>query len=421
MHSNLLLGLLYSLGDDGAAIRAEHDGWARRHAPGAASSPAAGFRDRDRDPGRRLRVGYLSPDFRLHSVAFFFEPLIRAHDRRVVEVFCYSDVRNPDDVTGRIREQASQWRDAHTLDDDALRRQIADDRIDILVDLAGHTGFNRMPMLAQRAAPVQASYLGYPATTGLATVDYWITDALGDPPDQTDAFFTEKLWRLPGPMHAYTGDARVPLPGAPPAESRGAVTFGSFNHLQKITDETMRAWSEILRRVPDGRLRVKAIGLAADATRESVRERFIALGGDDARFELLRPEDSVGSHLARYGEIDIALDTFPYICVTTTFEALWMGVPVITRVGRTHVARMGASILGPIGLDELAVRSDAEYVDRAVALAGDRGRLRELRTSLRTRLAGSSLCDPVRLARQMEQGYRAMWTAWCSEPARRAT
>ena len=421
MHSNQVLYLNYTHGDDGARMRSEADAWARRHADHLVERTRLDFPNRDLTPGRRLRVGYVSPDLRLHAVTFFLQPLLAAHDRAAVEVYCYSDTQVADDVTRRIGASADGWREAHVLDDAALARRILDDDIDILVDLAGHTGRNRLLVFARRVAPVQVSYLGYLGTTGLRTMDHRFTDAIADPVGATDDFSSEVLERLPGGMFAYSGDRDAPIT-APPSSVAPFVTYGSFNHLQKINDDTLTRWSRVLAGMAGSRLCIKAFGLADEGHRDVVRRRFAALGGDVARLVLLPPEETVGSHLVRYNDIDIALDTFPYNGITTTFEALWMGVPVITRAGHTQVSRFGTSTVTHAGHTEFVAGGDDEFVAKAVALARDPGRLAELRRTLRDRMQASTLCDGPRLARGVEAAYRRMWLAWCDEmsPRRRA-
>jgi protein O-GlcNAc transferase len=417
MHSNLVLYLNYTHGHDGARLRAEADAWARKHGDRLVERQRLEFPKRDRARDRRLRVGYVSPDLRLHAVTFFLQPLLAAHDRAAVEIYCYSDARVPDDVTRRVREMSDGWCEAHTLDDAALTRKILDDEIDVLVDLAGHTGRNRLPVFARRAAPIQVSYLGYLGTTGVSAMDARFTDAVADPPGKTEAFSSEKLVPLPGGIFAYTGNADVPVADAPPSRAAGVITFGSFNALQKFTDETLRRWSLVLAKLPGSRMCLKAFGLAEEGQQDALRQRFASIGGDPSRLILLAPEDNVVAHLSRYNEIDIALDTFPYNGITTTFEALWMGVPVITRAGATQISRFGASTATHLGLDDLVANSDDEFVAKAVALAQDAARLADLRRTLRPRMNASTLCNGTRLAREIESAYRRLWHAWCDDAA----
>ncbi len=419
-HSNLLLCLLYRRGAEGAALFDEHLAWARRHAEGF--EVPGGHPAIERRRGRRLNVGYVSPNFHRHSVASFFEPLLAAHDRRSVRVFCYSGVQQPDDVTARLRGLADEWRDLRGVGGDAAARLIRADRIDILVDLAGHTGGGRPLLFARRPAPVQVAWLGYPNTTGLAQMDYRLTDAVVDPPGEADRLHTEKLVRLPDGFLCYQPEAGSPEPGEPPSvagvQTSGRITFGCFNNLAKVTPEMVALWARLLGAMPGSRLMMKAHALGSASARHRLLEQFAAAGIAAERVALLGPEDSAVSHLARYRDVDIALDTYPYNGTTTTCEALWMGVPVVTLAGPTHVARVGASLLKRVGLDELGAGTPEDYLARARALAGDAARLRALRAGMRARLRASPLLDAARFARAVETAYRTAWNAWldASEP-----
>jgi len=419
LHSNLILFRNYAHGDDGARLRAVADAWGKRHAQ--SRRPRLGFRDRDRAADRRLNVAYVSPDFRLHAVAFFIEPLLRAHDPTRVRIFCYADVKAPDDTTARIRGLGVEWRDAHAMTDDALEHAMLADAIDIAVDLAGHTSGNRLPLFGRRVAPVQVNYLGYLGTTGVPSIDYRITDARCDPPGATEAFNSEELIRLPGGIYSYTGDPGVRANAEPPVTRNGFITFGSFNQVAKITDETLLLWGRVLASVPDSRLLVKAVTLDAEPQRDTLRARAARAGIPGGRLVLAGPEESVTQHLGRYNDVDIALDTYPYNSNATAFEALWMGVPLVARKGSTTISRFAAAVLGYLDLDDLAGSDGDEYVRIATMLAGDRTRLSELRSGLRDRLATSTLCDPARLAREIEDAYRTMWRRWCADAGRETT
>lgn len=418
LHSNLILYLNYAHGDDGARLRVEADAWGRRHSAPFEHRRRTDFPRHNRDRARPLRVGYVSPDLRLHAVSFFLEPLLRAHDPAQVEVVCYSDARVADDVTRRLRGLAALWREAHTMNDDALERAMLDDGIDIAVDLAGHTGGNRLPLFGRRVAPVQVSYLGYLGTTGVPAMDYRLTDEKAEPPSTTEAFSREELVRLRGGMYVYAGDPSVAQADAPPSTRSGAITFGSFNHITKITDAGLATWSRVLQRVPNSRLLIKAVSLGAEAQRETLRGRAMQAGIGVERLVLLGPEDTVARHLARYNDVDIALDTYPYNSNATAFEALWMGVPLVARAGPTQISRFAAATLEYLGLDDLVASSADDVVEVAAALAANAPRLAELRRSLRGRLAASSLCDTARLAREVETAYRRMWHRWCDDVER---
>jgi protein O-GlcNAc transferase len=375
---------------------------------------------RDLEPTRRLRIAYLSPDLRRHSVAYFMLPLLEAHDRSKVEVTCYSTSNLDDDVTERIRAACDRWRSVFRASDEELAEMIGRDEIDILVELSGHTAENRLPMLARRVTPIQMTYLGYPNTTGLAEMDYRITDAIADPPGASDAWHTERLIRVDGGFLAFRpfdwGGDRTPGDGA--AEDNRAVTFGSFNNLAKINAVVLDAWASILEGVPGSALFLKAKGLRDERIQERIRAVFRARGVDaEARVTMVGHERSNADHLRLYHRVDLALDTFPYNGTTTTCEALWMGTPVVALAGASHAGRVGASLLSRIGLDELVCSSPQTYVDTAVALGNDPGRLKILRTGLRERLLASPLMDAKRLAVGLEAAYAQAWRAYCGKVA----
>jgi len=409
-HGNLLLCLHYRKGADAAALFEEHLAWAKRHTDPAWAR--GGHPAIDRTPGRRLNVGYVSPNLHRHSVASFLEPLLAAHDKSRFRVFCYSDAERQDDVTARLRGLCDEWRELRNMSSDDAARIIREDRIDVLVDLAGHTGGGRPLLFARKVAPVQVAWLGYPNTTGLAQMDYRLTDADADPPGDSDRFHSEKLLRLPGGFLCFQPEAGSPEPGEPPSVANGHITFGCFNNLAKLTPEMLALWARLLAAVPGSRLMLKAHGLGAQSARSRLQAAFAAAGIAADRLRLLGPEDSSAGHLGRYREVDIALDTYPYNGTTTTCEALWMGVPVVTLAGPTHVTRVGASILKRLALEELVAANPEEYLARAKALAGDAARLRGLRAGLRERMRASPLMDAKGFARSVEAAYQNAWTAW---------
>jgi protein O-GlcNAc transferase len=371
----------------------------------------------NRNPSKRLRIGYLSPDFRQHSVAYFIFPVIEAHDRSRVEVACYSTSNQEDSLTEKIRSACDLWRQVYRAPDEELAQLIAQDEIDVLVELSGHTNDNRLPMLARRAAPVQMTYLGYPNTTGLDTMDYRVTDAIADPAGVSDGWHTEKLIRIDGGFLAYrAADWAREMPCVPlPAEQTGVFTFGSFNNLAKVNEAVLDSWASILAGVPGSVLLLKAKGLKDERIQGRLRTAFRARGVDDeSRVITLGHERSSLEHLKLYHRVDLALDTFPYNGTTTTFEALWMGTPVVALVGATHAGRVGASILSRVGLGELVCDSGKAYVETAVALAEDRTRLKALRTGLRERLLSSPLMDARRLAAGLEAAYAEAWRGYCT-------
>ena len=408
-HSSLALSSHYLPGDK-AALFALHQG---AGAALAAKLPVPAPHGNAQDPERRLRIGYVSADFHQHSVAFFLAPVLAAHDAAEVEVFAYSDVAKPDAVTAKLRAMVPQWRDVRGMTDAALADLVRADGIDILVDLAGHTAGNRLGVFARKAAPVQVSWLGYPDTTGLAAMDARLTDAIADP-DGADDFAVEKLLRLPDGFLCYGASDDAPSVAPPPAGLAGPVTFGSFNNLPKLSDETLDLWAQVLLAVPDSRLLLKARGLDDPAIRRGVIARFALAGVDPARLRFAGRVRDYAGHMALYGEIDIGLDSLPYNGTTTTCEALWMGVPTVTLAGDRHCARVGASLLTRVGLEECIAATPEDYVAIAARLAVDRARLAELRGGMRARLQASPLMDAKGFTASLEEAYRGLWRGWCA-------
>jgi protein O-GlcNAc transferase len=410
--STRLFLLHYQSGLDPQAIFTEHLRWNQLHAmPLAKAIPA---HDNDPSPQRRLRIGYVSPDFREHSVAFFLEGLLAHHDPSAVEIFCYSNVSRPDATTARLKQLPAVWRDIVALNDEQAAQMIRQDRIDVLVDLAGHSSANRMLLFARKPAPLQVTYLGYPDTTGLSSIDYRITDGQADPPGQSDALNSEKLLRLPRIFLCYRSDESGPAVAALPALANGFITFGSFNALPKINAELVRLWAAILRDVPGSRLLLKNHGLASSSAQRRIHQLFQADGIEPDRIMLSGKVAARSDHLALYNQIDLALDTYPYHGTTTTCEAIWMGVPVIVLAGAVHMSRVGVSLLHAVGLDDLAAQNPGQYVQTAVNLARDIDRLGALRAGLRARLAASPLMDAAGFAKDMEMAYRQIWLTWGS-------
>jgi predicted O-linked N-acetylglucosamine transferase (SPINDLY family) len=375
---------------------------------------------RDCDVERRLRVGYLSPDFRTHSVAYFIAPVLQHRPRTGAEITCYASGNIEDEMTAQVKATADVYRNVYGMSDEELACLIQKDGIDILVELSGHTNKNRLCMLANRVAPIQATYLGYPNTTGLAEMDYRMTDDIADPVGVTDAWHTEKLVRIAGGFLAYRPPSHgAALPVEPmPAEKTGRLTFGSFNNLAKINDLVLDTWAAILAEVPDCDLLLKARGLRSDKVQARISAALAARGVDSQRVRLLGHEHSAVAHLSLYNQMDLALDTFPYNGTTTTCEALWMGTPVVTLEGRSHAGRVGASLLQRTGLGELVAPDRETYIKTAVAVARDRDRLARLRLGLRERFAQSPVMDAARLAGEMEAAYRQMWRSYCASAGR---
>jgi predicted O-linked N-acetylglucosamine transferase (SPINDLY family)/predicted SAM-dependent methyltransferase len=414
MHSNLLLSLHYARGEERQALCAEHVAWARRHVRHIGWQSARSGEER-RARRRRLRIGYVSPDFRWHPVAHFIEPVLAAHDKNAVHVFCYSGVARPDAVTRRIQGLCEDWREISRLTDEQVAERIRFDGIDILVDLAGHTAGGRLGVFARKPSPVQVTWLGYPNTTGLAAMDYRLTDAYADLPGESDAFHVEKLLRLECGFNCYQPPAESPRVEAPPSLKAGCITFGCFNNLWKITPQMVALWSRLLLGLPGATLKLKAYGLSAESARRELSARFAAHGIGPDRLSLLPPEESTALHLSRYNEVDVALDVFPYNGATTTCEALWMGVPVVTLAGKTHVSRVGMSILSRARLDDLVATSEEDYLAKAIAVAQDSTRRTELRREMRARLQGTPLLDAAGFTRALEAVYRDIWARYADD------
>ena len=408
-HSNLLLCQNYSAHDP-EAMFAEHRRWQREHTAGVVPLPPA-RPDLARD--RRLRIGYVTPDLYGHSVGYFFRPLLEQHDRDAFEVTCYTNDWRPDGLTADwLRELPDRWRDTTAMSDAEVAETVRTDEIDILIDLAGHTANHRLLVFAHKAAPVQVTYCGYANTTGLDAIDYRFTDAWADPPGTTEALHSETLVRLPGGFLSYQPRPGAPEPSDPPSLQNGYVTFGSVNYLPKVTAAVTAVWCRILNSLPDSHLLFKALAFGDESVRERVLSDFESHGVDPARIELVLPTDTHREHLELYSRIDIALDTFPYAGTTTTCETLWMGVPIVTLAGRSHVARVGVSLLSQIRLEELIADDEDAFVEIATALARDRERLVALRREMRPRMAASPLLDASRLAREIEDAYRTMWHSY---------
>ena len=410
-HSNLLMTMHYLPVPDPDGIFEEHKSWARIHTGTVRRYTQY---ENIQDVNRCLKVGYVSSDFRAHSVAFFIEPILARHDRSKIESICYSGVINPDATTERLRHMAGQWRDIGNLTDEQMTEAIRQDGIDILVDLAGHTPGNRLKVFARKPAPIQVTYLGYPDTTGLESMDYRLTDAQADPPG-TEKYYTEKLVRLPDGFLCYQPFDDCPPVSPLSSQERDYVTFGSFNNLSKINSNVIELWTRLLQEVPGARLFIKSPSLTDTATRERYYGLFEQRGAGRDRVELQGRTATQVEHLALYSRLDIALDTFPYNGATTTCEALWMGVPVITLTGRTHAGRVGRSLLSTVGLSELIADSPEGYISRAATLAADRSRLSELRATMRERVRSSLLCNSRTFTHNLEVAYRTMWHQWCGQ------
>ncbi|MBI3706767.1 MAG: tetratricopeptide repeat protein [Proteobacteria bacterium] len=411
-HSNLIFAMSFLPDIDTAGQYAEQRRWYAAHGQALAATIAP--HGNDRSPERRLRVGYVSADFYRHSAQYAFGPVLRHHDPAAVEVVCYSGVIKEDDTTAPLRAEAALWRSTLGVADDALAAQIRADAIDILVDLSGHTGGNRLPVFARKPAPVQVSAWGHVAGTGLPTIDA----LFGDPvvvPIEERPLFAERVVDLPCAI-GYEAPPDAPEVAPAPSARFGYVTFGSLNRLAKVNDAVLRVWAEVLKACPGSRLLLKDWRLDEAMQCERVLSVLARHGVWGERVEL-RGGGAHLDHMAAYADIDIALDPFPHGGGITTCEALWMGVPVVTLAGRNVASRMGASIMTALGLADWAARSEEEYVALAAAKARDVAPLAALRQGLRAKLSASAVGDAARYTRAVETAYRALWRKWCGRAA----
>jgi predicted O-linked N-acetylglucosamine transferase (SPINDLY family) len=403
IHSNLLLHLNYSSRVTPEQVRDEHLAWAARFTGPMPDAPRV---PEPHDPGRRLRIGYLSADFRGHTVAGFIETLLRHHDRDRVEVFAYASVARPDETTERLKPLADHWRPVGGLTDAQAFDLIRGDQLDVLIDLGGHTAGNRLLVMAARLAPVQATLFGYPNTTGLKAIDFRISDPISDPPGQTEPLYTETILRLPETAWVYAPPGDAPPVTPLPAASRQGFTFGCLNNAAKISDACLEAWATILHAVPDARLVLLAGQSQVGARR--LHDRFAERGVPRERVELVarlpRPE-----YFAAYSRFDLSLDPFPYNGGVTTGDSLWMGVPVLTVAGSSYVSRQGIMAMTTLGLPEFVARSPEDLVRLAKDWTNRRHELAQVRAGLRDRLAKSPLADGARYVRNLEEAIRTVW------------
>lgn len=404
--STALMRSLYGEKLSPQELAAGHRRW-----PGAAISRASAF-SRANDPEHILRIGYVSSDFRVHSCACFLLPLFRAHHRESVEVFAYSTSHQHDPATTEFMRAADHWRDCASLSDKQVASQISHDEIDILVDCNGHTAGNRLPVFLFAPAPVQVTWLGYPFSTGLSIINARLTDIVADPKGPSDAVHSEALMRLPGGYHTYQPLVATPMPQRVPTREGQIIRFGVFHALAKYSDSSLKLWSEVIRACPGSILVIKARGLQDESVRNDVLSRLEDLGVGSDKVEVLPWNTVYGAHFEDYQAIDVVLDAFPYNGTTTTCEALWMGVPVVTLAGDRPSARAGASLLSQIGRQEWIASTNAEYVRIASDLASSTGTLDQMRVSLREEIRASTLGDASLFARSMESAFRKLWLDW---------
>lgn len=408
---NLLLSLHYGDAIDAGALFDRHCRWGRSIE--SAITPLKQIIQPD-DPDRNIRLGFVSADFNNHPVSQFFLSYLVGRPATDNSVTLYSASAKRDQVTKQLIDHSDDYKNIEWVNDSDLAAMIRNDQIDILIDLSGHTAGTRIKTFAYQPAPVQVTWIGYPDTTGLTRVTYRLTDKVADPPGDADRLATETLYRLPSGFLCYHPPDDAP-DAAKKTQTGRPITFASFNNLSKVTDTAIGLWSEILKRVPDSRLVLKAKSLNDDATCDRLLARFTENGVLPKRLDIRRHAVGMVVHYSMYNDVDIALDTFPYNGTTTTCDALWMGVPVVCLEGDRHSARVSASLLTSLGLDDWVASSHEQYVDIAVAAAANRAELAALQQGLRARMASSPLIDAKRFASEIDTAFRAMWRQACAE------
>jgi predicted O-linked N-acetylglucosamine transferase (SPINDLY family) len=367
----------------------------------------------DPAPGRKLRIGLVSPDLGCHPVGYFVARLLQHKQQNDLECVCYSD-RNPDDLTERLQALSDEWMDTRDVSDEALSERIRSDKIDILIDLAGHTANNRLLVFARKPAPIQVTWVGYMGSTGLSAMDYLIADRW-HVPEGAEGDYTEKILRLPNGYICYEPPYYAPEVGPLPFEKNGFITFGCFNNPAKINEGVVAVWMEILKAVPNSKLILSYQNMDAKSNHDRFLNQFDSGGVEGTRLTVEGKAPHHSDLFARYNDIDIALDTFPYSGGLTTCEALWMGVPVITKPGDTFASRHSLSHLANVGAAELVADNLSDYVARTVDLAKDVSRLAGMRSELRGRMAKSPLCDGERFASDFTAAMRKIWQEWCGK------
>lgn len=402
VHNNLLMALQYVPSTSSDELFAAHRHFGEQFE--AALKPNWRVPANDRDPGKRLKIGYVSGDFRMHPVAYFIEPVLANHDKSQVEVFCYSNSARHDTFTDRLIAEADHWLACFGMSDDQLAQRIRSDGIDILVDLSGHTARNRLMVFARKPAPVQITYLGYPGTSGLSAMDYRLTDRYAEP--GSDQYYTEKLLRLPDSLWCYSPVDDMPEVTPLPALANGYVTFGSFNNVNKVGSECIVLWAKLLRSLPTARLMMATVPEGEMRTR--LVGQFREHGVEDERLEFCG-KLPLKEFQRKLQQVDVSLDPFPVNGATTTCESLWLGVPVLSLVGDRFLSRAGLSVLSAAHMPEFAVATPEEYVSTAALLASDLPQLAKIRAGMRERLKTTPLFDQRRFTRNLEGIYRDVW------------
>lgn len=406
--SNYLFSLNYTLLFDDEFIFNEH----RRINEFLKIIPNDKFNN-DLNPNKKLKIGYVSGDFKLHSVAYFIISQLAFYNKENFEVFCYSTNKYSDFVTDQIKSYVDKYKQIEDLNNEEVFNLFVEDEIDILVDLSGYTAKNRLPVFAMKPVPIQITAIGYPNTTGIKGIDYRITDCYCDEEGINDKYYTEKLIRMDKSFLCYRN-----FEGAPEVKKnndKDEIVFGSYNSINKLTNEMVKTWSEILIKVSKSKLVLKSKIFSDEEIAEEIKKRFIDNGVEEQQINLIAQHQTTKEHLNSYNEIDIALDSFPYNGTTTTFEAMYMGVPVITLAGKRHASRVGVSILSNVGLNELITYSTQEYVEKAVELAKDREQIKFFYENLRGIMLKSPLMDSVNYVKELEKIFRQLWIKWSKE------
>lgn len=410
-YSNKLLALNYLANLSQVDIFKQHTDWAKQQ---SAVTKANDRFNNTPVTDRTLHIAYVSADFREHSVAYFIDSILKHHSKENFKIFCYSNASNHDTVSERLFSYVDTVRQISHQTDETVANWVRQDKIDILIDLAGHTSGNRLPLFARKPAPIQITYLGYPNTTGLETIDYRLADEITDPAEDNQAFTTEKLLKIPGGFLCYTPPLAAPDVARLPLLKNNYITFGVFNNVAKITPECVKVWSQVLQQVANSKIIFKNKSFSDPDTCLRYQALFEANNISADRLQFSGLTSSKTSYLDFYNQVDITLDSFPYNGTTTTFDSLYMGVPTITLAGDRHASRVGASILHRVEQDNLVATTHQEYIDIAVALSNKSNELKIMKQSMRATLTASTLCDGNRMTRELETIYREVWKVWCS-------
>lgn len=404
LHHSLIFAASRWYADDGAKVFELSKKFGEQFDANLARQP----HQNDLSSVRRLKIGYVSGDFRQHSVAYFIEPILANHDKQQVEIFCYYNLHTIDEVTRQLMTYADHWRSISGLADQDVEKLIRQDAIDILVDLSGHTAYNRLLLFARKPAPVQVSWIGYPVTTGLSALDYRLTNPYIDPPGWNERYHTENLFRL-STSTCFQPEGILPEINPLPALSNGYLTFASFHAPNKITPITMALWAKLLLAVPTSRL-----ALCPDTSKDQITRQFHDLGISSGRLDFFCKR-SLPEYLVLHNEVDVMLDTFPYNGGTVSRHSLWMGVPILTFAGRQAVSRVGLSLMTQLGLETFVADCDADFIDNACRWAGDLNGLAKVRSTLREKIQNAPFSKPTLVVKELEAAYRQMWHKWCQQ------